>query len=653
MLHGARFLRSAAAALSHLAHALLCRALLLITMSTGLCYSPTTSPSAAVQIPASPWQQHARTTAKSTKVHPAAAAALTVVEDHKPAANGGGKDHQLLPLVLAAPPPVFGKREEKKAARGISRPPRLVIPPQLGAAGVDPFGAAADRETDVATEVEVRGEGFCLASRRGVRHAMEDGYGVVASNNNDDNGQGSQMAFYGVYDGHGGRAAVDFIADKLGKNVVAAALEKGNEDEVMAAIQSAYLTTDSEFLSQNRTVHEALNGRRWVRDILGGLTVEVLIEYLRIWDIMETTQLNHHERDKFVWKWSGDGNFSAASTYAAFFHGQEYMPGGKELWKTRAPNKCRFFFWLALYKRCWTSARLQRHNLPNHGLCALCDQEPEEIDHLLLGCVYSRECWFKLLRHSGTQSLTPTSTDELAEWWLRSRKKMEKGRRKGFDSLVVLVVWQLWKERNRRVFNNERWLPQRLINATQDEAKLWYLAGIKHMSQHWVRGGACASTALVKDGELYVANVGDCRAVLGSHGGVATALTSDHTAGREDERCRIESSGGYVSCCSSGVWRVQDCLAVTRAFGDASMKPWVTAHPDLSRRRITPECSFLVLASDGLWNKVSCQEAVDVVSSAVEATTAPCKELVAMARSRGSRDDITVMVVDLQRFLQR
>ena len=28
-------------------------------------------------------------------------------------------------------------------------------------------------------------------------------------------------AFYGVYDGHGGRAAVDFVADKLGKNVVA------------------------------------------------------------------------------------------------------------------------------------------------------------------------------------------------------------------------------------------------------------------------------------------------------------------------------------------------------------------------------------------------------------------------------------------------
>jgi protein phosphatase 1L len=53
----------------------------------------------------------------------------------------------------------------------------------------------------------------------------------------------------------------------------------------------------------------------------------------------------------------------------------------------------------------------------------------------------------------------------------------------------------------------------------------------------------------VKDGELYVSNVGDCRAVLGSRGGVATALTSDHTPGREDERLRIESTvHNYISC---------------------------------------------------------------------------------------------------------
>jgi protein phosphatase 1L len=57
------------------------------------------------------------------------------------------------------------------------------------------------------------------------------------------------QAFYGVYDGHGGRAAVDLIADKLGKNIVAA-LAAQLELDVMAAIRAGYLATDSEFLSQ-------------------------------------------------------------------------------------------------------------------------------------------------------------------------------------------------------------------------------------------------------------------------------------------------------------------------------------------------------------------------------------------------------------------
>jgi serine/threonine protein phosphatase PrpC len=69
------------------------------------------------------------------------------------------------------------------------------------------------------------------------------------------------QAFYGVYDGHGGRAAVDFVSERLGKNVVAAVLATtelqeaaaeapSSVDATAAAIRAAYLATDSEFLGQ-------------------------------------------------------------------------------------------------------------------------------------------------------------------------------------------------------------------------------------------------------------------------------------------------------------------------------------------------------------------------------------------------------------------
>ncbi|KAM0882425.1 hypothetical protein ACQ4PT_032295 [Festuca glaucescens] len=193
------------------------------------------------------------------------------------------------------------------------------------------------------------------------------------------------------------------------------------------------------------------------------------------------------------------------------------------------------------------------------------------------------------------------------------------------------------------------------VDATAAAIRAAYLATDSEFLGQGLRGGSCAATALVNGSDLYVANLGDCRAVM-SHDGVATALTSDHTAARGDERARIESSGGYVSCGSNGVWRVQDCLAVSRAFGDASLKRWVISEPEITRHTLTAGCEFLVLASDGLWNKVSNQEAVDAVSksnNAGRSSAGCCKELVDMARSRGSRDDITVMVVDLKRFPYR
>ncbi|GMH17357.1 hypothetical protein Nepgr_019198 [Nepenthes gracilis] len=162
-----------------------------------------------------------------------------------------------------------------------------------------------------------------------------------------------------------------------------------------------------------------------------------------------------------------------------------------------------------------------------------------------------------------------------------------------------------------------------------------------------VGSGACAASVLMKDGELHVANVGDCRAVL-SRNGLATRLTNDHHPNREDERSRIEGSGGYVEF-RYGAWRVQGFLAVSRAIGDLHLKQWITSEPEISKVQLTPDCQFLIVASDGLWNKVDEQEAVDVViRDRVSADS--CKKLVDMSCARGNKDDITVVVINLQNF---
>ncbi|CAH8313117.1 unnamed protein product [Eruca vesicaria subsp. sativa] len=168
------------------------------------------------------------------------------------------------------------------------------------------------------------------------------------------------------------------------------------------------------------------------------------------------------------------------------------------------------------------------------------------------------------------------------------------------------------------------------------------------------RGGACCVTAIISEGELAVSNAGDCRAVI-SRGGVAEALTTDHNPGQADELKRIEALGGYVDCCN-GVWRIQGTLAVSRGIGDRYLKEWVIAEPETITLRITPEFEFLILASDGLWDKVTNQEAVDVVRPycvGVENpnTLSACKKLVELSCKRGSLDDISLIIIQLQQFL--
>nr|XP_016461264.1 PREDICTED: probable protein phosphatase 2C 74 [Nicotiana tabacum] len=162
-------------------------------------------------------------------------------------------------------------------------------------------------------------------------------------------------------------------------------------------------------------------------------------------------------------------------------------------------------------------------------------------------------------------------------------------------------------------------------------------------------GGACVASALLKDGELHVANVGDCRAVLSRNGGVAVRLTNDHRLTKEDERARVENAGGFVYC-HNGVWRVNGSLAVSRAFGDNYLKEWIISEPDVVKLPLTSDCEFLVMASDGLWDKVSDQEAVDVVAKEKSSILA-CKKLVDISARRGNLDDITVMIINLKSFL--
>jgi hypothetical protein len=56
-----------------------------------------------------------------------------------------------------------------------------------------------------------------------------------------------------------------------------------------------------------RSVAQALQSNRWVRDIKGGVSTAALAQYLRLWDLLQMVQLNHDEDDNLIWCHSKDG----------------------------------------------------------------------------------------------------------------------------------------------------------------------------------------------------------------------------------------------------------------------------------------------------------------------------------------------------------
>ncbi|CAA3028635.1 probable phosphatase 2C 9 isoform X1 [Olea europaea subsp. europaea] len=156
------------------------------------------------------------------------------------------------------------------------------------------------------------------------------------------------------------------------------------------------------------------------------------------------------------------------------------------------------------------------------------------------------------------------------------------------------------------------------------------------------RGGSTAVTAiLINCRHLWVANVGDSRAVL-SRNGQAIQLSIDHEP--NTERGSIENRGGFVSNMPGDVARVDGQLAVSRAFGDKNLKSHLRSDPDITDADIDEDSDFLILASDGLWKVMSNQEAVDLVMTINDPQKA-AKQLSTEALNRESKDDISVIVV--------
>ena len=212
--------------------------------------------------------------------------------------------------------------------------------------------------------------------------------------------------------------------------------------------------------------------------------MQVLVEYLQLWNLIDNVELQHDTPDQHTWRLSNHGIYSSKSAYEAFFTGTIKFGPWRCIWKTWAPLKCKLFIWLAVKNRCWTADKLAKRGLPHPSACPLCDQAAETIQHILIRCVFSREVWTLIFQKLGLLALAPQpGSSSFIRWWCRFRKAVPKELRKGLNSLIILVAWEIWKHRNSCVFDNSRPSVEEVLKAVNVEGGLWCLAGASKLQE--------------------------------------------------------------------------------------------------------------------------------------------------------------------------
>jgi hypothetical protein len=233
---------------------------------------------------------------------------------------------------------------------------------------------------------------------------------------------------------------------------------------------------------KNWKVSQALCEDAWVTKIAleSSFTMEHLSQFIDLWTLISNINLVPEQDDDIVWKLTPDGQYSLKSAYELQFMGATLSSMDKTVWKAWAPPKVKFFAWLANQNRIWTADRLTKRGWPNCGLCPLCKQCTETIDHLLVHCRYTTRLWGLIKVWMGLNDLQPAqwANLDMAAWW-----SMMAGGRKAMASLTLLVSWEVWNERNARVFRAKNAPPQVVFDNIKKEGRLWIIAGAKKLGE--------------------------------------------------------------------------------------------------------------------------------------------------------------------------
>ena len=175
--------------------------------------------------------------------------------------------------------------------------------------------------------------------------------------------------------------------------------------------------------------------------------------------------------DRVRWDLTNQGCFTVRSFYLKLFagkfppqeiHFEKGFPCNL-IWKSLAPLKVSFFVWEAAHGNILTCDNLQKRGKVLVNRCFMCKRSRESTDHLLLHCKVASMLWGLAFSCLGMSWVAPDSfRNHLLAWEGSFGRRVKKKKKEKVMVLPHVIVWIIWRERNRRVFDNVETPLQRL-----------------------------------------------------------------------------------------------------------------------------------------------------------------------------------------------
>ena len=170
-----------------------------------------------------------------------------------------------------------------------------------------------------------------------------------------------------------------------------------------------------------------------------------------------------------------------------------------------------------------------------------------------------------------------------------------------------------------------------------------------------LKAGSTALFALMQNGGVTIANIGDSSAMLVKKDGASERLTVDQTPAREDEYTRIVNNNGLVSF-RDDVARVDGSVAVSRAIGDVRYKQFIISEPETSFHEIDLTDDLLILATDGLYMVYTEAEVAKMVHEMRQEGLLSLEEIAQRigdecCTNYHCKDNVTIIIVDMAQHL--